>query len=258
VNAKNKKGPRKRAFALAREVFRDPQLRLIVVGTTLAVVIIPSVLEIWLSTKHVREFPWLDGFSIGFILASFLAIVLYGVRVVSGANPYLIGSLAEDWTDQELRKLGAQWSHFRNVPFDEGWGDSTYEVDIDHIAIGPYGVAVLETKFSTAEINLSARRIGQPAVDASDQALRNAGRVKALLCRDAPWAPIRPVVVYWGPNVAAPENHVRRIEGVRLVAGTDASGWLPKLSEHRNLTDDQVSAIVEKFEQYLHSREVRN
>ena len=248
---KHSNGPRRRAITLVRESFRDRQLRLIVFGTSVAIIAIPAGIDFWLTKLRVRQYQWLNGFTIGFLLAAFLGMITYLILIVSGAHAYMVGGLAEDWTHKELQKLGKDWHLLRNVSFEEGWGDASYQVDIDHVAIGPYGVLALETKFSSGNIDLGAKNVGRLVVEASDQAQRNAGRVKALLNRDAPWAPVRPVVVYWGPKVRGPKGGVRRLDEVRVVLGAEADQWMPRLDQRRELTDDQILAVSQKFRQFM-------
>ena len=63
-----------------------------------------------------------------------------------------------------------------NVPFSVGFGDKAYEIDVDHIVIGPYGVLVLETKFSSSPVDLGSSQIEKRVSEAMVQVEDNAGR----------------------------------------------------------------------------------
>jgi hypothetical protein len=178
----------------------------------------------------------------------------YLALIYTGANSHVVGALGEQWTAEELDKLGSEWRHFRNLPFDEGHGDSSYEVDVDHVAVGPYGVVVLETKFSTAEVDLTAEAPSELIDDAIRQVSRIAGRIRALLDRDAPFATVVPALVFWGPRVTEPRAVIRRYGEVRAMAGRQSDRWLPKLRITRGLSDDEIATVAGKFRSYELSR----
>jgi hypothetical protein len=78
----------------------------------------------------------------------------------------------------------------------------------------------------------------------------NAGRVRALLHRDAPDVPIRPVVVIWGRFVKSPHDTIRRMGDVRMVHGADASEWLPRIQQVQLVSAERAQEVAAKIARY--------
>jgi Nuclease-related domain len=249
------KGPLRRATQLLRPLVADRRFAAIVLGVAIAVVAVPTALEAWLSHASVFGLTWFEGFFEGFLVATFLALVGYLALIYTGARSHVVGALGEQWTAEELDKLGPEWRQFRNLPFDEGHGDSSYEVDIDHVAVGPFGVVVIETKFSTAEVDLTTEAPSELVDDAIRQASRNAGRIRALLERDASFATVVPALVFWGPRVIEPGAVIRRYGDVRAFAGRQSDQWLPKFQITRSLSDEEIAIVAGKIRDYEGSRQ---
>jgi hypothetical protein len=113
-------------------------------------------------------------------------------------------------------------------------------VDIDHVAVGPSGVLVVETKYSTDPIDLDAERLAFRVGNAGEQAYRNAGRVRTLLVDMQEPPPVIPVVIFWGFRVTTPKTPIRLLgRNTHVVMGADASRWLPALT--RNSIDAAVA-----------------
>lgn len=139
-----------------------------------------------------------------------------------------MGADAEQWTARALHALGPLWHIEHNVPFPE----RGYMRDVDHIAVGPYGVLAVETKWTSATVDLGAKRLATQVEDAMRHAEDNAVRVRGLLHRVAD-VDVIPVVVFWGRDVKAPADHVRREGRVRIVAGREADDWGARLKSDR-------------------------
>src|SRR5438105_2717300 len=76
------------------------------------------------------------------LLTSAIWLAVIFVIVGSGSASTMMGDLGEQWTAAELRRLErAGWRILNHALLREGG-------DIDHIAIGPPGVFVIETKWS--------------------------------------------------------------------------------------------------------------
>jgi hypothetical protein len=232
-----------------------PQLILIVVGVVVAyaLIFIGELAGLKALGIHANESTL--AFFLGFLIATFLCVVLYIAIVFTGAANYLTGALAERWTKREFAALGSTWRIYSNVPFSVGFGDRSYEVDIDHIVIGPYGVLVIETKFSSSPLDLGVDQFEGRIGDAMVQVEDNSGRVRALLRQVAPDVPIRPVVVFWGRLVKSSEASIRRVEGraedVRIVHGGDAKKWRPRLTEKEILSPEMVARVSAKIDAYV-------
>ncbi|HWI03830.1 MAG TPA: nuclease-related domain-containing protein, partial [Acidimicrobiales bacterium] len=172
---------------------------------------------------------WFVPFVLGAALASFPCLAWIAITSVDGSATWRIGADAEGWTADVLRDLGPDWRIEHTVPFP----DRRHVVDVDHIAVGPYGVLVVETKWTGQAVDLSRKRLAPHVVEAMEQVEGNAGRVQGLLRRVNTGVPIIPVVVYWGPNVVPPAGAVRREGNVRVVAGRRGGDWGSLLSRDR-------------------------
>lgn len=82
-------------------------------------------------------FPWWLG-------ATLLVFTLLGLRIYSREQPELVygyfkGARGEEMTAGELARLPGDWTIFNGVMLPD-------KSDVDHIAVGPQGVFVIETK----------------------------------------------------------------------------------------------------------------
>lgn len=169
-----------------------------------------------------------------------------------GSLSWRLGADGEESTAAALQGLGAEWVVFHNVPFAiQGGG----EIDVDHIAIGPFGVLVVESKWSTRPIDLS-RRAPEPRVaDAVRQAKGNAGRVWAVLRGIVPQELIVPAVVFWGRRVTGSPPDDARIDDVRVARGSDIADWPRRLAEVQNLTPDLRLRAADRLLQVMERHE---
>jgi hypothetical protein len=248
-------GPLQEAFRRMRGMLLAPEIILMVIGIILAYILIFVGELAGLKALGIRTSGSTLAFIFGFLIATFLCVILYIGIVFTGAANYLTGALAERWTRQEFAALGSAWHIFSNVPFSVGFGDMSYEIDVDHIVIGPYGVLVLETKYSSLPLDLGAVQLAKRVGEAMNQVENNVGRVRALLHQIAPGVPIRPVVIFWGRLVNPAATPVRRVDGrhevVRIVHGGNAKQWRPKLTEKVVLPAKNVEEISARIETYL-------
>jgi hypothetical protein len=85
-----------------------------------------------------------------------------------------MGGYAEQFTEDELRKLRrAGWRVTSNIPFDN--------CDVDHVAIGPAGVVVLETKWTSGALFTERGQLTSHGKAALDQVERNAEKIRRVL-----------------------------------------------------------------------------
>src|SRR5579862_2371398 len=92
----------------------------------------------------IRSATTVLAFLLGFFVAGFLGAIWYVVATFTGASSWMVGALAERWTAKELLALGPRWKLFNNIPFiEQGFDGNTWEIDVDHVAVGPYGVLVV-------------------------------------------------------------------------------------------------------------------
>jgi hypothetical protein len=248
-------GPLQEALRRMRGMLLAPEIILMVVGVVLAYSLIFMGELAVIRAFGIRTNGSVLAFIMGFLIATFLCVVLYISIVFTGAANYLTGALAERWTGQEFAALGPAWHIFSNVPFSVGYANMSYEIDVDHVVVGPYGVLVIETKYSSSPLNLGAVQLERRVSEAMNQVEDNAGRIRALLNQAAPNVPIRPIVIFWGRLVKSSETAIRRVEGrnedVRIVHGGDSKKWRPRLTEKEVVSPATVEFVSEKIGSYV-------
>lgn len=164
-------------------------------------------------------------------------------RIVNGT----MGAAAERWTSTELRRLRRKGRRTINhLVFRKG--------DIDHMAIGPEGVIVVETRWRSTTSEVEEH--GQRLVDAARQVKRNERDVAGHLGWGARNdALITSLIVVWGPFVEQQEDEAPRIgDGVNVVAGAHLRAELDHLSE-AHLTSDEVDASYSKLKKWVEQKD---
>ncbi|MEZ5138604.1 MAG: nuclease-related domain-containing protein [Acidimicrobiales bacterium] len=215
----------------------------------------------WLAVLDALD-HWPSAMTRGFVAGAILASAGWGVALVllryDGGQSWRRGAQGEERTAELLDRLGPEWRTVHNVPFAFEHGSG--EVDVDHIAIGPYGVLVVESKVCTESVDLAARHQKGRVVHAIRQAEGNAGRVRALVGSKIDPSLVIPLVVFWGRNVENGGDPVVRIGSVRVVRGRDADAWLHRISGDRVTPEerDRVAAhlltMVDRYERSVGRR----
>lgn len=176
---------------------------------------------------------------IGAVSASGLWLALLGCVVFSGAATTYVSVVAEQWTADTLRRLRRRgWRLINGFKLVD-------QADIDHVAVGPAGVLVVETKWSAEAWDLTQEcGFGAHAVDRAVAQVANAAKLvygslgnarRGLAPRDAL---VRPVVVLHsstGPASAPVAGwDQRRYEDwqVAVVHGSYLHQWLESLDGH--------------------------
>lgn len=198
-------------------------------------------------------------FVYGFCTAAFIWYFIYFAIISTGASTYLIGANAERWTLGEFTKLGPKWNFYSNVPFSVGFGERSWFVDVDLIGVGPYGVLVIESKFSSMVTDLGAAKLDDRVLGAIAQVEGNAGRVRAVLGDLAPYVPIRPVITFWGHAVKGPETFVRRVNSdlspIRIVHGAYSKEWRGLIASREIMTQELIQHVNAKIAAYIQTME---
>ncbi len=167
--------------------------------------------------------PFLRGFAAGASAAGLVGAVASFVVQATGTAGQLMGDLAEQWTASELRQLRRRgWklmNHFALREFE----------DMDHVVVGPGGIFVVETKWSSNGWQL--RPPSRAVAEAADQVAENA----RLL---ATWHGVKTVgrpavhglVVLWGP-IQEDQRGVVSLDGVTVVHGRDIATWRAAIAQ---------------------------
>jgi hypothetical protein len=192
--------------------------------------------------------PGMQGLAAGFVAGVGVAFLYHWSVISSGAASTTMGQAAEGWTDSELRLLHRKgWRHVTHLIVKEKSGD------VDHVAVGPDGVLVIETKWRSADI-----AVDHPTRwmrDAVWQAKRNRDDVRMLLkWRERDERPIEAVVVWWGPAVSQESDEPVLVDGVNVLAGHRLRDELAHLSDLR-LQPDEIDEIYGKLKERIAKRD---
>jgi hypothetical protein len=193
------------------------------------------VLVVGIALAGLTEFlpSWARGFVAGAWLASVVWFLVFLVGQLSGTASMMMGTTAEQWIAQELRKLRRR-----------GWKVVSHTIpksgDIDHIAIGPGGLLVVETKW----------RSDPTAFDDQDwlttecrKVSENARLIRLSLQARLQDAPTRTAFVCWSPSGSSGRSSEPvEIKGVTVISGPRLPAWLEsEFGQARSTIMDRVS-----------------
>lgn len=158
--------------------------------------------------------PW-SFFVLGAWAATFVAMGVHIVVVMSGSAYLIAADLGEQWTRRELDPLRrSEWRIIHRVLFRQA-------EDIDHIALGPAGLFVIETKWSSNDWTSTRQRAR--LLESVEQARENARITRLFLRAHLGDVTTTPVVVLWPSDGRMQE---REIKGVTVLPGDQLTGWL--------------------------------
>lgn len=115
----------------------------------------------------------LVAFAVGLADATVVWMLALWVIEATGSTTWRLGAEGEQWTAEELAKLGREWQTVHAVGIGSG--------DVDHVATGPGGVFALETKRTSGRWSRRDPRSGRLLDAAVDQAWRNGQAVRSRL-----------------------------------------------------------------------------
>lgn len=174
---------------------------------------------------------WMQGFIGGIWIASVVWFVALLVIQSAGTAPITMGATAEQWTAQEMRMLRRSgWkvtSHVR--PWVKGG-------DVDHLAIGPGGAVVIESKWVSDERTL--QRSDRVEEDRK-QLEKSAIRIRNTLRNRLQNAPIRSAVVYWGAVNHADAAVTSVDNDPQVLVGSQLERWLHTISRMPQVVNDE-------------------
>jgi hypothetical protein len=192
------------------------------------------------------HFPIVEvGFLYGAIFATVVLTILAAVAVLSGGVNWITGSVGESWSGEVLESLGPDWTVLHNLKFTDGRRDPPREYDVDHVAVGPHGILVVESKYSTESIDLDAERLSYQIDRSITQVSRNELRIRRLLPTSSGRLPIYPVLIYWGWKVKLPTQPVRPAGRVSIVMGADVKRWRPHFQGNALAPETRKEVLAE-------------
>lgn len=190
--------------------------------------------------------PWCREFALGIILTSGVWGSIMVVVTLSGTTSRAIGAMGEEWTARELRRLRRRRWYLANGLL---LGPAA---DVDHVVIGPGGVLVVETKYSSDGWQRDDKFSDEWVQRAIGQVKRNQKDVGGILRPAVASELVKPVVVLWGG--ATESDRVTEEDGVTIVPGIGLREWLASI-EDSGLDDDSIAAAWLKVKDHIARRE---
>ena len=200
-------------------------------------------------TSLVLLFPtWTRGFIAGAWIATVGWVIVLVVVQSSGSSPAMMGASAEQWTSQELR-----WLRRNGWKVASHWNPTFSEVD--HIALGPSGLVVIETKWLSGPLEMQ----GPERIDRDvRQVVEGSRRLRLSIQRRLNGAPVHRAVVYWGSEVGLDVSSSNTYSDVTLLEGGQLRDWLASIAGLPPTLDDQaVQDAWETIEKQLRSTDER-
>lgn len=193
------------------------------------------------------RFDPVESFAFGGWTVLVLMYAHHWCMIASGASQAMMGEQGEIWTDQELRSLRKRgWRIVNHLTLKHG--------DIDHVAIGPDGLMVIESKWTSSPMRLDGTDgwVGGWA----DQPKRNTDDVRRFIGWGARTdAPIAPLLVIWGPQVDPLSDDFHRMpNGVNVIAGRHLRRALDDLAD--DVTDaSEIEKAYLKLSKHAETRD---
>jgi Nuclease-related domain len=211
---------------------------------TIAVLGAAAIVILLALTPGVTRFPgFLRGLVAGVAATTVMGALAWNFLISDGSATWRVGALGEFWTSEELRKLGRWWTVMNGlrVPGADG---STRE--IDHVAVGPGGVLVVQTKLwprKARQVDVSGSpEINGAAIDAQHQA----AVVKWFLGDLVDSSAMSASLVLWGSDLLSASDPVAvNRRGVHIVHGRDAAPWRRKVAAIERLNDATIVTVLE-------------
>ena len=183
------------------------------IPATLVYCAFSSLIILYLAWASKPEMAWMfAGFAGGASL-----LLLYIATDTVSVNRIESAAIAEWNTSSEVRKLHRRgWKVIDNLPFDK--------FDVDHIAIGPGGVVVLETKWTSDGLTEAKGQLNQYGDRAVRQVSDNVRPINTVLKQYGSGAEVaHSCVVSWGTRSlgglpCSPGPNVTVLDGDELAA----------------------------------------
>jgi hypothetical protein len=227
----------RRAGASARERFRQERWRHL-----------REDWRVWAISAALTAAVLVYSFFVEGIAARLLAAVGGGLATImlvgwllgghASALPWRWGAEGEQWTAQEIGKLGADWRVEHDIP--HRWGNW------DHVLVGPGGVYLLDTKALHGEADVRDDALRSGRIVYRGATVRGAAReihdVLADRFARAPW--VQAIVVVWAnfPHDWIEERKVIYVRGEKL---PEMIATRPKSLTPSRV--DEVAAVVREL-----------
>lgn len=192
--------------------------------------------------------PFLRGVLLGGTLTAATAALWFLVVQSTGTAPVMMGDQAEQWTAQALRKVRRGWRVVNRFALSYG--------DLDHVAVGPAGVLVVETKWSAypwgSRDGFERQRDAVAQVERVTRQLRLWTEIKKSSVR------VRPVVVLWGGGGWVDQDRVQQVDGVAVIEGSALGEWVRSLEPDPSCDPLTAQAVWDALEAQTRRRETHD
>lgn len=203
--------------------------------------LVASIFILYLAWTMGAEAAW---FACGVAVGTSLLLVWITADSL-GAARHEIAGYAEQWTENEIRKLRRSgWRIVNNIPFEH--------CDVDHVAIGPAGVVVLETKWSDGSLFTKRDSLSNFGFKALDQVEDSATKIGRVLAQRGYAAGVDGrLVVVWGTKVPGEPLRIDGRPGA-VIAGKRLADFLA--TKPTRLTNTEIEAATAALESWLTPR----
>lgn len=171
-----------------------------------------------------------------------MAWIIHLASGMHGRHLGMIGEMCTARTVLTWRRRRRGWALVNGLYF-------ANHGDVDHVLVGPGGVFVLESKWTSADCRVDGEAVvGITGREPVAQARDGATKIELLLRhgRTRLDVTVRPVVVLWGPGAPSLPDGCTEIGGVLACEGPRSREWLPILDAGALATDvvEQVEVIL--------------
>jgi len=191
---------------------------------------------------------WASGPELAWMLAGFAGgvslLLLWIATDTVSASRLESAAIAESNTSSEVRKLHRKgWRIIDNLPF--------HKFDVDHIAIGPGGVVVLETKWTSDGLTDTNGRLNHYGEKAVRQVANNVTPIETVLKRNGSHATVaHSCVVSWGIRSLGASLTTQK--DITVIDGDQLGAFL--LGLEPVMSTAGIESAFEALDQYLEHR----
>lgn len=157
-----------------------------------------------LAVGGVGALPWWVGVAV--LALAFAGFLAYCRRQPTLVYGYFKGARGEEMVAGELAHLPASWTILNGVLLPDGR-------DVDHVAVGPQGIFVIETKHWSGEVSVVGAQIlanGRPLERSPVEQVRRAVNAVARAAEVRPDA-LHGVLCFAGPQFADAPTHADEV-----------------------------------------------
>lgn len=217
----------------------------------LSTLLVASVVSIaYVAFLFLMPMPlWMQTFTLGIFMTAMLCATAWVLHLSTGTHSRYLGKIGEEMTAEAVLNRRRRWRGWRlvNGLYFRGHGD------VDHVLVGPGGIFVLESKWTSVPWRVeSDGLVGPGDRDPLLQARDGAHKIEGLL-RYGPErfdVIVHPVVMLWGPGAPSLTHGWIEVDGVLVAEGRSRRKWLRQLNRS-SLERPLVESVTRTLEAQL-------